>query len=75
MRNPEDQSRMLITCIDNTGRSPVLTLELVPVNRHGLPVQVVNDPDQSSRFLNKGLIHLNGFVTLCKRFVATEREF
>ena len=39
MRPSEDRSGPLATCIDNTGRSPVLTGELVPVDWHGLPVQ------------------------------------
>ena len=51
MRNLEDRSWPLITCIDNTGRSPVLTGELVPVDWHGLPVQVINGPDRSSEVL------------------------
>ena len=41
----------LITCIDTTGRSPVLTGELVHVDWHGLPVQVTNGLDRSSEFL------------------------
>ena len=40
MRTSEDRSGPLVTCIDNTGRSPVLTGELVPVDWHGLPVEV-----------------------------------
>ena len=51
MRNPEDQSGPLVTCTCNTGISPVLTGELVAVDWHGLPVQVINIPDQSSGFL------------------------
>ena len=51
MRNPEDRSGALITCTDNTGRSPVLTRELVPVNWHGLPVQVTKGPVRSSDHL------------------------
>ena len=51
MRNSEERSRTLITCIDNTGRSPVLTGELVPVDWHGLLVQVINGPDWSSELL------------------------
>ena len=42
MRTSEDRSGPLVTCIDNPGRSPVLTGELVPVDWHGLPVQVTN---------------------------------
>ena len=53
MRTSEDWSGPLVTCIDNTGRSPVLTGELVPVDWHGLPVQVTNGPDRSSEvFIN-----------------------
>ena len=48
MRWSEDRSGPLVTCTGNTGRSPVLTGELVPVDWHGLPVQVTNGPDQSS---------------------------
>ena len=51
MRTSEDRSGLLVTCIDNTGRSPVLTGELVPVDWHGLPVQVTNGPDRSSEVL------------------------
>ena len=51
MRTSEDRSGPLVTCIDNTGRSPVLTGELVPVDWHGLPVQVTNGPDRSSEVL------------------------
>ena len=51
MRNPEDLSGLLVTCTGNTGRSPVLTGELVPVDWHGLPVQVTNGPDRSSEVL------------------------
>ena len=51
MRTSEDRSGPLVTCIDNTGRSPVLTGELVPVDWHGLPVQITNGPDQSSEVL------------------------
>ena len=51
MRTLEDRSGPLVTCIDNPGRSPVLTGELVPVDRHGLPVQVTNGPDRSSEVL------------------------
>ena len=40
MRNPEDRPGPLVTCTGNTGRLPVLTGELVPVDWHGLPVQV-----------------------------------
>ena len=47
MRTSEDRSGPLITCTGNTGRSPVLTGELVPVDWHGLPVQVTNGPDRS----------------------------
>ena len=39
------------TCTGNTCRSPVLTGELVPVDWHGLPVQVTNGPDRSSEVL------------------------
>ena len=42
------------TCIDNPVRSPVLTGELVPVDWHGLPVQVTNGPDRSSEVLFEG---------------------
>ena len=45
MRTSEDRSGPLVTCTGNTGRSPVLTGELVPVDWHGLPVQVTNGPD------------------------------
>ena len=48
MRTSEDRSGRLITCIDNTGRSPVLTGELIPDDWHGLPVQVINGPLGSS---------------------------
>ena len=48
MRTFEDWSGPLVTCIDKTGRSPVLAGELVPVDWHGLPVQVSNSPDWSS---------------------------
>ena len=41
----------MVACTGNTGRSPVLTGELVPVDWHGLPVQVTNGPDRSSGFL------------------------
>ena len=51
MRTSEDRSGPLVTCIDNTGRSPVLTGELGPVDWHGLPVQVTNGPDRSSKVL------------------------
>ena len=51
MRTSEDRSGPLVTCIDNTGRSPMLTGELVPVDWHGLPVQVTNGPDRSSEVL------------------------
>ena len=54
MRTSEDRSGPLVTCIDNPGRSPVLTGELVPVDWHGLPVQVTNGPDRSSEVLNLG---------------------
>ena len=47
----EDVGGPLSTSIDNTGRSPVLTGELVPVDWHGLPVQVLNGPDRSSKVL------------------------
>ena len=33
MRISEDRSGLLITCTGNTGRSPVLTGELVPVDK------------------------------------------
>ena len=42
MRTSEDRSGPLVTCIDNTGRSPVLTGELVPDDWHGLPVPTEN---------------------------------
>ena len=51
MRTSEDRSGPLVTCIDNPGRLPVLTGELVPVDWHGLPVQVTNGPDRSSEDL------------------------
>ena len=51
MRTSEDRSGLLVTCKGNTGRSPVLTGELVPVDWHGLPVQVPNGPDRSSEVL------------------------
>ena len=51
MRTLEDRSGPLATCTGNTGRSPVLTGELVPVDWHGLPVQVTNGPDRSSEVL------------------------
>ena len=51
MRTSEDRSGPLVTCTDNTGRSPVLTGEVVPVDWHGLPVQVTNGPDRSSEVL------------------------
>ena len=51
MRTSEDRSGPLVTCTGNTGRSPVLTGELVPVDWHGLPVQVTNGPDRSSEVL------------------------
>ena len=44
----EDVSGPLSASIDNTGRSPVLTGELVPVDWHGLPVQVLKGPLRSS---------------------------
>ena len=59
MRNPEDRPGPLVICIDNTGRSPVLTREAVPVDWHGLPVQVTNDPDRSSEFLIGGDVKIN----------------
>ena len=37
MRASDDRSGPLVTCTGNTGRSPVLTEELVPVDWHGLP--------------------------------------
>ena len=46
-----DWSGPLVTCTGNTGRSPVLTGELVPVDWHGLPLQVTNGPDRSSEVL------------------------
>ena len=55
IRYNEDVSGPLSTSIDNTGRSPVLTGELVPVDWHGLPVQVLNGPDRSSEVLIQGL--------------------
>ena len=55
MRNPEDRSGPLVTCTGNTGRSPVLTGELVPVDWHGLPVQVTKGPVRSSDCLISGL--------------------
>ena len=51
MRISEDWSGPLVTCTGNTGRSPVLTGELVPVDWHRLPVQVTNGPDRSSEVL------------------------
>ena len=51
MRASEDRSGQLVTCTGYTGRSPVLTGELVPVDWHGLPVQVTNGPDRSSEAL------------------------
>ena len=51
MRTSEDRSGLLVTCTGNTGRSPVLTGELVPVDWHGLPVQVTIGPDRSSEVL------------------------
>ena len=39
MRVSEDRPGPLVTCTGNTGRSPVLTGELVPVDWHGLPVR------------------------------------
>ena len=51
MRTSEDWSGPLATCTGNTGRSPLLTRELVPVDWHGLPVQVTNGPDRSSEVL------------------------
>ena len=53
MRTSEDWSGPLVTCTGNTGRSPVLTGELVPVDWHGLPVQVTNSPNRSSEVLIK----------------------
>ena len=47
----EDLSGPLVTCTGNTGRSPVLTGELVPVDGHGLHAQVTNGPDWSSEVL------------------------
>ena len=41
----------LIICTDNTGRSLVLTGEQVPVDWHGLHVQVTKAPIQSSDHL------------------------
>ena len=58
-RNPEDRPGPLVTCTGNTGRSPVLTGELVPVNWHGLPVQMTNVPDRSSETLWRLLGILN----------------
>ena len=58
MRNAEDRSGPLVTCIDNTGRSPVLTWALVPVDWHGLPVQEFTGPDRSSEVL----INLTGLA-------------
>ena len=76
MRTSEDRSGLLVTCIDNTGRSPVLTGELVPVDWHGLPVQVTNSPDRSSEVLigRKSFflfikIYLNNdYFLICKHF-------
>ena len=51
IRTSEDRSGPLVTCTGNTGRSPVLTGELVPVDWHRLPVQVTNGPDWSSEVL------------------------
>ena len=51
MRTSEDRSGPLVTCTGNTGRLPVLTGELVPVDWYGLPVQVTNGPDRSSEVL------------------------
>ena len=51
LRDPEDRPGPLVTCTGNTGRSPVLTGELVPVDWHGLPVQVTNGPDRFSESL------------------------
>ena len=34
LRDPEDQPGPLVTCTGNTGRSPVLTVDLVPWLRH-----------------------------------------
>ena len=45
MRVSEDRSGPLVTCTGNPGRSPVLTGELVPVDWHGLLVQVTNGPE------------------------------
>ena len=47
----EDVSGPSSTTIDNTGRLPLLTRELVPVDLHGLPVQVLNSMDRSSEVL------------------------
>ena len=41
----------MLSCTGNTGRSPVLTGELVPVNWHGLQVKVTKGPVRSSGFL------------------------
>ena len=59
MRNPEDRPGPLVTCKGNTGRSPVLTGELVPVDWHGLPVQVTKGPDRSSEPLIGGDVKNN----------------
>ena len=59
MRTSEDRSGPLVTCTGNTGRSPVLTGELVPVDWHECVPQL-------SIFPVKGyMIHLNhGFILI-----------
>ena len=64
MRTSENRSGSLVTCFDNTGRSPVLTGELVPVDWHGLPVQVTNGPDRSSEVLIEGRVSHNFDILL-----------
>ena len=68
MRTSEDRSGPLVTCIGNTGRSPVLTGELVPVDWHGLPVQVTNGPDRSSEVLNEKEYSGCDFLDFSKAF-------
>ena len=62
MRTSEDRSGQLVTCACNTGRSTVLTRELVPVDWHGLPVQVTNGADRSSEVLILCIIVPKGFL-------------
>ena len=68
MRTSEDRSGPLVTCIDTTGRSPVLCGELVPVDWHGLPVQVTNRPDRSSEvFIELGTFFFFFFFFLLNK--------